>query len=240
MDANPNEVITLLFVNSDDLPVTQWASAFESTGLSSKVYQPSQAATSRDSWPTLGSLIDSGRTVVVFIDNSADTSTVPYILPEFQNIWENPYNQVSVPFSCSVDRIDSGASPENLMYLSNHYLDTQNNLLGFTFFTPDTAQITTTNSLDSLVSAANSCAAQHTTYPTFILVDFYDQGDGSVLRAAAQMNRVQYTGNVKAGSSSSGSSNSTSGAIAPALAGSPSLLLAAAAGAAAALLVCLL
>lgn len=40
----------------------------------------------QSAWPTLGSMIDSGKRVVVFLDAGADGSdggVVPYILPEF-------------------------------------------------------------------------------------------------------------------------------------------------------------
>ena len=215
VDSNPNEVITLLIVNSDDQPVSSFATAFQSTGLASKAYAPGTAALAKNAWPTLGSLIDSGKTVVVFIDNSADVSAVPYILPHFQNTWENPYDQTSVPFNCSVDRINQGSSASNLMYLINHYLDSSFDLFGTTVLVPDTAQITTTNSYSSIMTDANNCASLHgQSYPTYVLTDFYDQGNGSVFQAAAAMNGVQYVakpiGNATKSGSSSSSSTSTS------------------------------
>ncbi|CDR99086.1 hypothetical protein, partial [Sporisorium scitamineum] len=193
VDSNPNDVITLLIVNSDDLPVSHFATAFQSAGLASKAYSPGTAALSKTSWPTLGSLIDSGKTVVVFIDNSADVSSVPYILPHFQNTWENPYDQTSTPFNCSVDRINSGSSPSNLMYLINHYLDSSFNFFGTNILIPNTAQLSTTNSYASIMTDANNCASLHgSAYPTYVLTDFYDVGNGSVFQAAARMNGVQY------------------------------------------------
>lgn len=212
VDSNPNDVITILIVNADDQPATSFASAFQSTGLASKVYAPGSAALSKYSWPTLGSLIDSGKTVVVFIDNSADVSSVPYILPHFQNTWENPYDQTSTPFNCSIDRINQGSSPSNLMYLINHYLDSSFNLFGTTVLIPNTAQITTTNSYNSIMSDANNCASLHgQSYPTFVLTDYYDQGNGSVFQAAAMMNRILYTAKAIGNATRSGSSSSSSG-----------------------------
>lgn len=203
-------------VNSDDQPVSSFGTAFQSTGLASKAYSPGTAALSKNSWPTLGSLIDSGKNVVVFIDNSADVSSVPYILPHFQNTWENPYDQTSTPFNCTVDRINSGSQASNLMYLINHYLDSSFNLFGTTVLVPNTAQLSTTNSLNSIMTDANNCASMHgSSYPTYVLTDFYDVGNGSVFQAAARMNNVQYTakaiGNAtKSGSSSSSASSSAS------------------------------
>lgn len=80
--ANPTEVLTLLIVNSDDLPVSRYAQAFESTGIASKVYNPTAAgvgsagALTRSQWPTLGALVDAGTPIVVFLNNNADTSSV--------------------------------------------------------------------------------------------------------------------------------------------------------------------
>jgi hypothetical protein len=79
-DANPNEVVTLLIVNSDGVSPTTFASAFDSVGLTSKMYTPSSGTISKSSWPTLGSMIDSGKTVVSFLTTEADYNTVNYLI----------------------------------------------------------------------------------------------------------------------------------------------------------------
>ncbi|SNX85872.1 uncharacterized protein MEPE_04581 [Melanopsichium pennsylvanicum] len=219
LSSNPNEVVTLLIVNSDDQPVSSFGTAFSSTNLSSKAYTPSSASVSKNSWPTLGSMIDSGKNLVVFIDNSADTSSVSYILPHFSNTWENAYDQTSTPFNCTVDRINSGSSSSSLMYLINHYLDSSYTLFGTNVLVPNTAEIDTTNSYASIMQDADNCASMHAnSYPTFVLTDFYDMGNGSVFQAAAKMNGVQYTakaiGNAtKSGETSKSSSSSGSQSI---------------------------
>lgn len=38
-------------------------------------------------------MIDAGTTVVVFMDNSADFASVPYLIDEFSNMWEDPYGE---------------------------------------------------------------------------------------------------------------------------------------------------
>lgn len=225
---NPNDVVTLLIVNSDDQPATTFANAFQSTGLASSAYSPGTSALAKNAWPTLGSLIDSKKTLVVFMDNSADVADVPYILPHFQNTWENPYDQTATPFNCTVDRINSGSSPTNLMYLVNHYLDSSFDLFGTNVLVPNIAQISSTNSYSSIMTDVNNCASMHgSSYPSYVLTDFYDQGNGSVFQAAAAMNGVQYVakpiGNSTRSSSSSGSSSSGSGSSS----GSPSSKLAA-------------
>ncbi|EST04477.1 PLC-like phosphodiesterase, TIM beta/alpha-barrel domain protein [Kalmanozyma brasiliensis GHG001] len=209
--ANPNDVVTLLIVNADDQSASTFGGAFSSTGISSRAYSPSSNVIAKSSWPTLSSLIDSGKNLVVFIDNSADAS-VPYILPHFSNTWENPYDQTSVPFNCSIDRINSGSSASNLMYLVNHYLDSTFNLFGTNVYVPNTAELSTTNSLNSIMTDTNNCASMHGgSWPTFVLTDFYDVGNGSVFQAAARMNGVQYVAKAIGNATTGGSTGSGSG-----------------------------
>lgn len=66
MDSNPNEVITLLLVNGDDVSVSDFGSAMQSSGLSTYAYTP-PSQLSMDEWPTLGELIDAGTRLVMFL-----------------------------------------------------------------------------------------------------------------------------------------------------------------------------
>lgn len=81
LDANPNEVVTLLITNGDGLSGSAFAAAFEAAGADIYAYSPGKTL-SLSEWPTLGQLIDAGSRLVVFMDYPAD-STVSYILPEF-------------------------------------------------------------------------------------------------------------------------------------------------------------
>lgn len=86
-------MVTLVIVNIDNLAATEFATVFESTGLNTKSYSPSASYLPVSEWPTLGTLIDNGTTLVTFMDNTADFSTVPYIIDEFTNIWEDAYGE---------------------------------------------------------------------------------------------------------------------------------------------------
>lgn len=46
-------------------------------------YVPPQSPMTRDDWPTLKEMLDSGKRLVVFMDKAADEKTVPFILPQF-------------------------------------------------------------------------------------------------------------------------------------------------------------
>lgn len=92
MDSNPNEVITLLLVNSNGIAPSVWAQSYTDSGLSSYVYTPPSVPVAYNEWPTLQSLISANTRVVSFLAQQADVSSVPYLLDEFTNIWETPYD----------------------------------------------------------------------------------------------------------------------------------------------------
>lgn len=105
------------------------------------------------------------------------------------------------------------------MYLINHFLDSE--LLGGLGTYPDVSALYTTNSEASVLQDANNCASQHqSSYPTFVLVDYYDRPKGDVFAAAASMNGVSYSNSSSSSSgssssSSSGGSKSAAGKVAP-------------------------
>ena len=50
-------------------------------------YVPPLPVMSRDDWPTLGEMIESGKRVVIFMDKGAETEpTVNFILPQFKMV----------------------------------------------------------------------------------------------------------------------------------------------------------
>lgn len=87
LDANPNEVLTMLLVNGDDVDVSMFGDVLSAAGLSDYAFVPSTSPNKLDmgSWPTYGELIESGKRLVMFLDAGADESTVPYVLDEVCN-----------------------------------------------------------------------------------------------------------------------------------------------------------
>ncbi|GAA6031167.1 hypothetical protein JCM8097_004037 [Rhodosporidiobolus ruineniae] len=215
LDANPDEVVTLLMVNSDGIAPSVWAESYTASGLSNYTYTPASVPVAYDAWPTYGELIGNGTRVVSFLAQNADVSEVPYLLDEFTNIWETPYDETDNAFPCTVDRV-TGTSDDK-MYLMNHFLDYNVTVLGQVFAAPDTGALNSTNAATgstSLGENAASCLAQHGYYPTFTLVDYYDMGNGSVFEFAANLNGVTYTPvTVGHGTSSSTSGSSGSPAV---------------------------
>ena len=75
LDANPDEVVTLLLTNGDAIPVAQYGTIFQAVGLASYAFAPSSTL-SLDEWPTLAEMISSGKRLVVFMGEYAVSATV--------------------------------------------------------------------------------------------------------------------------------------------------------------------
>jgi len=195
---NPRNVITLLWVNYDDLPVTQWALAYESTGLANYSFVPpsnSSGVLGIQDWPTLQEMIDKNQRVVTFMDAEADCSQVPYILDEFSNVFETPYEVVEPEdFVCNVNR-PPNTQPGNKLYVMNHFLDYNVSSGNLSIQIPNVTYAYETNALSgfgSLGSQAQNCSATFGRQPNFLLVDFFDQGGGSSIEESANLNNVSY------------------------------------------------
>lgn len=211
--ANPTEVVSILIVNIDGASASQYGSAFEASELSKRAYSPSKATTAVSDWPTLGTLIDAGTNVVVFMDNKADFTTVPYVIDEFVNMAEDAYNVLENSFNCTVSR--SNGVPANQLILTNHFLDVGSGSSSIVI--PDKNNIVQTNSASGTGSVglgAQTCAALHGRYPNFILVDFYGSSNGEVFDVAANANGVSLPTNTIA-KYTGGNTTSTSSAASP-------------------------
>ncbi|KAH0590970.1 PI-PLC X domain-containing protein [Termitomyces sp. J132] len=190
LDANPNEVLSILIVNIDNQPVSAFGSVYVNAGIDTVSYAPPKSPMQASEWPTLGSMIDSGKRLVTFMDNQADLTTVPYIIDEFTNVWETAFD-VTDPslFDCAVNRTKGDTSTQ--MYLINHFLDKL--LVGAPI--PDVAKANITNAASgagSLGEQVTTCTSVNTRPPNFLLVDFYEFGGGSVFQVAATINGVTY------------------------------------------------
>ncbi|KAJ3758875.1 PLC-like phosphodiesterase [Lentinula raphanica] len=191
LDANPNEVLTLLFTNSDGLSIPDvWAPAFVAAGIDTVSYVPTNNPMTRFDWPTLGDLIDSGKRVITFMDAGADGTDgapVDYILPEFTMLWEPPFDSTDPTFPCSVDRIAGPLSTEEHLNMLNHNLDI--NVLGTGVLVSDPEAAATTNGVTSIIADANGCAPlAGGVAPNFVMLDFVNIGEG--LQAVNQLNGV--------------------------------------------------
>jgi len=221
MKANPTEVVTILLVNIDNQPATSFGTAYVTAGADKLSYSPPSAALKATEWPTYGALIDAGTRLVTFMDNTASFASTPYIIDEFTNLWESYFDvEDATGFNCTIQR--SSGDTTGQMYLINHYLLEISQSFGLTTPVPNKAQLTVTNAVSGAGSlgeeATVTCPPLHGRSPTFLLVDFYDYGAGSVFQVAATLNNVTYVAKAIAtangtDSTASSSTSSTSGAI---------------------------
>ncbi|EGO58183.1 hypothetical protein NEUTE1DRAFT_82475 [Neurospora tetrasperma FGSC 2508] len=215
MDNNPNEVVTILLVNSDNKLVSDYAAVFEGSGISTYGYQLSNGSSASNTWPTLGDMITSNKRLVTFIASIDYSPTYPYLLSEFDHVFETAYNVLSLSgFNCTLDRPSGQGSAGDaisagLMPLMNHFADS---LLLQGVQIPDETDIDITNSPDTSTTGnlglhADTCVKQWGVKPTFILVDFFDHGPA--IDTADRLNGITATGRKSVSGESKGN---TSGA----------------------------
>jgi hypothetical protein len=113
LDDNPNDVVTLLLVNSNDQPASSFGTAFTRSGISKYAYTPPSSSSNTSSssspittWPTLQALITANTRLITFIASlSTPSQAHPYLLNEFSHVFETPYDvSTTTSFSCALDR----------------------------------------------------------------------------------------------------------------------------------------
>lgn len=158
LDANPNEVVLLLF--EDYVTPAQTKAAFDEAGLTSLMYAHARS----QPWPTLGDLIDSGQRVVAFAQNEGGGEPDWY-LDLFEHSWDTPYAaRTREDLSCEHGRGDREAP----LFVLNHFLT---NPLAL----PQLAAEVNHNPF--LLDRARECQQASGRLPNVIAVDYYEVGD---------------------------------------------------------------
>ncbi|KAK9763131.1 hypothetical protein K7432_010483 [Basidiobolus ranarum] len=183
LDNNPLEIITIFLENFAVVEAAQVAEAFTSADLVKYTkIQPLNAA-----WPTLQEMIRNNTRLVVFIDDQANYALYPWLLWEYDFVWETPYSiPVNSPYSCAIDRPKDVQKP---MYVLNHFVFGQLNIGNGGFPIPAGSYAKITNE-DQLREHAIQCQNERNQVPNFITVDFYDVGN--VFQVVAEFNNVTY------------------------------------------------
>lgn len=196
MDVNTNEVVTLLLVNSDDASAATFGSVFASSGISKYGYTSTSTPGPVSTWPTLQAMIAANTRLVTFIASITYDSTYPYLLPEFNYVFETAFGVSSLSgFNCTLSRPTSPSSSSSAislgyMGLLNHFADT---VEVFGISIPDVTDIAITNSArinttGALGAQGAECKSEWGTKPTFILVDFWNVGPA--IETADQLNGI--------------------------------------------------
>lgn len=199
---NLDEVVTILIVNAAGAEAADFASAWEGSGLAKFGYAPPTTDAPLSQWPTLGSMISDGKRLVSFITQIDPSPAAPYLLPEFNYVFETAFEVTELTgFNCTIDRPsragEDGASAMAGGWLSlvNHFR--YESVLG-AFNFPAVESIATVNDpstttagnlglhLDQCSTAwAGGNGAQK---PTFVLIDFWSESDP--IKAVDGMNGV--------------------------------------------------
>jgi hypothetical protein len=198
MDANPNEVVTLLLVNADGASADDLGTSFTSSGITQYAYAPPTAGVAPTEWPTLQSMIANSTRLVTFVASlPASSPSHPYLLDEFTYIYENPFETTTATnYSCVPDRPSTlrndpeTASASGRMFLMNHFLYEQQ-LFGIE--TPNVTYIQTTNGalgIGSLGEQLGACGRVYGEAPTFVLVDFFNVGPVPAIASIDRVNGV--------------------------------------------------
>ncbi|PHH91023.1 hypothetical protein CDD83_1916 [Cordyceps sp. RAO-2017] len=209
MVRNPNEVVTLILVNSDSVPAQEIAGAFDRSGMTDLTYKPAAPGATAN-WPTLGSMISQGGRFVSFVTNVEYTPQFPYLLPQFNYIFETAFEVTQLDgFNCTLNRPQGiGQAPQalaaNYMGLVNHFKyqtlgsDFIKNLaktvgINSQVMVPDVDRAGTVNSAGQAAAGnlglhVQQCRGEWKQQPNFVLVDFWDVANP--LEAADSLNGV--------------------------------------------------
>ncbi|KAK3945887.1 hypothetical protein QBC46DRAFT_302113 [Diplogelasinospora grovesii] len=196
---HPYDVVTILLGNGNYSTPDKYVPFIEQTGITQYVYTPPVVPMSIGDWPTLAEMILTGQRVVMMLDYMANQTAYPWLLDEFSQMWETPFDPTNQSFPCTVQRPPdlSEKDAKNRLYLMNHNLNVEVSLLGASILVPAVSQLNQTNNVTgygSLGTAAQNCNASWGRPPTVLNVDYYNIGGypGSVFEAAAKMNNVTY------------------------------------------------
>ena len=201
VDAHPYDVVTILLENGNYSQPSVYVPYIQSTGILKYTYEAPYLPMKLNDWPTLETLIIHGKRVIMFLDYMADQTKFPWLLDEFSQVWETPFDPTDRTFPCTVQRPPdlSGADTRDRMYLMNHNLNVEFNVFGASVLVPAVSLLNETNAdsgYGSVGLAADGCRASWGRAPNILNVDYYNYGTpaGSVFEAAATMNNVTYKG----------------------------------------------
>jgi hypothetical protein len=197
VDEHPYDVITILLGNGAYNAVTTYVPFIEQSGIDQYAYLPPKIPMGIDDWPTLASMILTNKRVVIFMDYEANQTAVPWIMDEFSQLWETPFDPTDRGFPCTVQRPPNlaVADAKNRLYMTNHNLNYDINLLGNSLLVPNIPLLNQTNNITgygSLGLNAQQCNETWGSPPKFLNVDYYNVGNGSVFAVAAKYNNVTY------------------------------------------------
>ncbi|KAJ1889728.1 hypothetical protein LPJ66_007873 [Kickxella alabastrina] len=186
LDNNTNDVVTIFLegIATDANPAAV-VKAFTDSGADKYILKGKPA-----SWPTLGSMISSGTTLVVFVEEPAiaatDTNGYFITYPNTVLKLDGPFNYGNEwtcgPWNRSTESIL--VIPHFIVQTATYKGVTYNNM-------PYPFNLDTTNGYQYEAHAVN-CRGGQSIWVNFIEIDFYDQGD--VKTPTLKLNELPYPG----------------------------------------------
>ena len=158
LDENPGEIVSIIFETR--VKDVDAAEVIAASGLEEYAFVHSPGAP----WPTLRSLVDTGKRAVLFVETGGGSPA--YLHPAFDgNIVDTPYSFTKASdFSCRVNRGKAG----DPLFLVNHWLGNPLPAIGFA---------REVNPAAVLGKRIEDCTREAGRAPTFVGVDFYEVGD---------------------------------------------------------------
>ncbi len=174
MAAHPDEFLAIVI--EDVVSPEETAQAFQRSGLLRWAYAPRPNTV----WPTLGSLIEQDKRLLVMAERDNGDGKFPWYERAFDLIQETPYtfnnvDEITGPASCRENRGD----PDNPLFQINNWIER---------IPRDPALQGKINAADVLGKRARVCARVRGLRPNIIAVDYYNEGD--VLGVANVLNGI--------------------------------------------------
>jgi hypothetical protein len=132
MDENLNDIVTVLLVNLGGVDARELESEYAKANIARYGYVPLDIHKSPlpsneafKTWPTLGNMADQGKRLVSLIQPlTPDKDNAPYLLNEFDFVWENAYGVTNpAQFACTPNRpvnITISDTPSNFTMSEMH------------------------------------------------------------------------------------------------------------------------
>jgi len=159
MDDNPQEVVS--FFIQDVVTPGDTAKVLQQAGLTDYAFTPTPGAP----WPTLGQMVESGKRLVILMEEKGGGIEYPYLLQGFDYVQETPYTFKTVAdFNCEPNR---GPADAPLLQV-NHWLS------GFKSLVSDSRKV---NAYDVLWPRVEACRKERKMIPNFVAVNYYNEGD---------------------------------------------------------------
>jgi hypothetical protein len=162
LDANPNEVVTIIFECYADFELVE--TAFINTEALDYTWEQPLG----EPWPTLQQMIDENKRLVVLSDRNDAAPGEDW----YHYVWdfavETPFsNSSNSDFTCEFNRGDEN----NDLFILNHFATDPNVGVGRT----DLSELA--NEFDFFYHRARDCEATLGKFPNFPTVDFYELGN---------------------------------------------------------------